>query len=212
MLDFIMGHFPDARGVSYKVELCGDRWELVRYCEKVEEGEAVGYIASYDVVDEVWTAFSGAAEAEGFHVVEHLLLRPPVKSDDACSFLPAQLPESCGCDDEHHCDCGDFKAADSVHIEVRDPYSFRISVVLPAWPTRFRDVNFAGWWKIPCGANRRRMFICVSAGSAMNRCFNSRNACATGKNSVLASIQCSLVQRLHNCPKAISRTKLRLTH
>jgi hypothetical protein len=62
---------------------------------------------------------------EGFHVVEHILLRPRQQGD---KFLPISKDES---------------SADSACCTaVYDPYSFWISVILPYWPTRFRDLNF----------------------------------------------------------------------
>ncbi len=56
---------------------------------------------------------------EGFHLIEHLLLRPRQKGDP--TFDP--------CTEDPEC-------------YERDPYSFRASVVLPAWPRRFRDPGF----------------------------------------------------------------------
>lgn len=60
-------------------------------------------------------------EGEGMHLIEHVLLRP---MSDAGALMPVCLPEGC-----HF--CGD-----------EDPYSFRVSVVLPYWPGRFRDLSF----------------------------------------------------------------------
>ncbi len=61
---------------------------------------------------------------EGLHVVEHILLRPRVENHDA--LLPVELEE----DTETPCPC------------TKDPYSFRISIYLPAWPVRFTDIDF----------------------------------------------------------------------
>ena len=60
-------------------------------------------------------------EGEGMHLVEHILLRPKSESGP---LMQVCLPEGC-----HF--CGD-----------EDPYSFRVSVVLPYWPGRFRDLSF----------------------------------------------------------------------
>lgn len=58
---------------------------------------------------------------EGFHLIEHILLRPTTDDDE---LLDVCLGEGCaGCGDE-------------------DPYSFRITVVLPYWPERFRELGF----------------------------------------------------------------------
>jgi hypothetical protein len=60
--------------------------------------------------------------AEGFHMVEHILLRPKVNADN---FLNVDLD------------------ADGNIIEgKKDPYSFRLSFVFPNWPLRFADVDF----------------------------------------------------------------------
>ena len=51
-------------------------------------------------------------DSEGFHIVEHILLRP----DGFARFAPTAATE--------------------------DFYSFRVSIVLPAWPARFRNEDF----------------------------------------------------------------------
>jgi hypothetical protein len=58
---------------------------------------------------------------EGFHLIEHILLRPFDNKDE--------LMEICldpGCNS-----CGD-----------EDPYSFRITVLLPYWPKKFRELRY----------------------------------------------------------------------
>lgn len=62
--------------------------------------------------------------AEGMYLIEHLLLRPDEAKDyniDTDLFLPV-------------CDCDD--------CEPLDPYSFRVSVVLPGWTERFSNMDF----------------------------------------------------------------------
>ncbi|NOZ26259.1 MAG: diguanylate cyclase [Nitrospirae bacterium] len=58
---------------------------------------------------------------EGFFVVEHILLRPKGPAD---GFLPVCV------------------GADCTDGEYADPYSFRISIILPAWTSRFSDTDF----------------------------------------------------------------------
>ncbi len=58
---------------------------------------------------------------EGMHLVEHLLLRPKATDD---RLLEVCLDKNC-------LTCGE-----------EDPYSFRVSVVLPYWPERFRSMEF----------------------------------------------------------------------
>jgi hypothetical protein len=68
------------------------------------------------------------ADAEGFHVVEHVLLRP-LGPDQRC--LPIALDPTCVGDDG--CEPGP---------ERYDPYSLRATIVLPSWPRRFRSREF----------------------------------------------------------------------
>lgn len=63
-------------------------------------------------------------EYGGFHLVEHILLRP---TKDMDPLLSVCLDPGC-----HH--CGD-----------EDPYSFRISVILPFWISRFKNMNFRNY-------------------------------------------------------------------
>ena len=83
----------------------------------------LGRTTASDVFDVVVEYFDGLSRAEGFHVVEHLLLRPLSAVDP---LLPVQLPNPEGPE------C----------VEVADPYSFRATVVLPSWPRRFADIQF----------------------------------------------------------------------
>ncbi|MAM29892.1 MAG: hypothetical protein CMC13_12795 [Flavobacteriaceae bacterium] len=62
---------------------------------------------------------------EGMYVIEHILLRPDVTKDIAStdSFLPICTDNCDGC-------------------EGIDPYSFRVSIVLPGWTERYSNVDF----------------------------------------------------------------------
>jgi hypothetical protein len=64
----------------------------------------------------------GICNKEGFYLVEHLLLRPEKEGDP---LLPV-------CLDSEKRQCPGF----------RDPYSFRISIIIPYWPKRFRQMEF----------------------------------------------------------------------
>ena len=75
--------------------------------------------ALIDRYDEILA--SELCDAEGMHLVEHVLLRPFAKGDTLMSVC---LNEECAF-------CGE-----------EDPYSFRVSVVLPYWPERFRNLHF----------------------------------------------------------------------
>ena len=62
-----------------------------------------------------------ACDTEGFHLIEHILLRPFTNQDE---LIDVCLDPSCEF-------CGE-----------EDPYSFRIHVILPYWTKRFRNLNF----------------------------------------------------------------------
>lgn len=64
--------------------------------------------------------------AEGMYLVEHLLLRP---RDNQFSLAPICIDKDCGT-------CGED-----------DPYSFRISLVLPYWPSHFNNMNFRAYFE-----------------------------------------------------------------
>lgn len=76
------------------------------------------------VLNEVIAYFFKYSLIEGFHVIEHILLRKRTINDP---FLPIQVHK-----DTEPCDCPD----------VTDPYSFRISVYLPSWSKRFKKIRF----------------------------------------------------------------------
>ncbi len=84
---------------------------------------------------------------EGMHIVDHLLLRPlPVLDlnipmpDDPPNPLP---------DNPVDMDYGFFPLCGSLNTDcdcpINDYYSFRISVVLPYWTQRFRNMDFRGF-------------------------------------------------------------------
>jgi hypothetical protein len=72
------------------------------------------------------------ADEETLHLIEHFLLRPyfippdmpPQTAEEVYRLMEVCLPENCGF-------CGE-----------EDPYSFRVSAVLPFWPERFKDFGF----------------------------------------------------------------------
>ncbi|GJL83485.1 MAG: hypothetical protein DHS20C01_31190 [marine bacterium B5-7] len=72
------------------------------------------------------------ANAEGFHLVEHLLLRPKNSGSVEGQEDVALLPLGSGCRD----------IEGKISPVKADPYSFRATVVVPYWPRRFRDIEF----------------------------------------------------------------------
>jgi hypothetical protein len=72
------------------------------------------------------TEFNKECDADGLHLIEHTLLRPRNKMYDR---LPVCLDANCDF-------CGE-----------QDPYSFKMSVVLPFWPEHFRSVAFRNYFE-----------------------------------------------------------------
>lgn len=109
---------------NYQLNETDGHWELVQHCN--DEDALIGKLSSDDeaIKNELLAFFQSLHATEGLHVIEHILLRKRT-TDDA--FLPVQLNEHAS-----DCDCP----------EVDDPYSFRISVILPSWAERFRNVRF----------------------------------------------------------------------
>ncbi|MUG97767.1 hypothetical protein F7734_37850 [Scytonema sp. UIC 10036] len=78
---------------------------------------------------------------EGFHVLEHILLRPKTKlpnltageiptiSDD---FLPILVTE----------EDAETQPDNPYRLARHDPYSFWVSIIIPYWPERFRNIPF----------------------------------------------------------------------
>jgi len=65
--------------------------------------------------------FQDFCDSEGMHLIEHILLRPRAPGE---ALMQVCLDGDCDF-------CGE-----------EDPYSFRVSVVLPYWPERFRNLHF----------------------------------------------------------------------
>ncbi len=74
------------------------------------------------LVQELIGLLSEECNTEGMHLVEHLLLRPYT---DQYPLMPVCIEEGCK----------------SCLGEI-DPYSFRMTLVLPAWPARFQNMDF----------------------------------------------------------------------
>lgn len=74
---------------------------------------------------------------EGLYAIEHILLRPRqtdgFQNHTGVSMLP--IPIKAG-------QVEDYEATAAPSSPLLDPYSFWISVILPAWPRRFQDRSF----------------------------------------------------------------------
>lgn len=80
---------------------------------------------------------------EGFHLVEHILLRPPSSTSTQASPKPkatTQIPESE--------DSSSQKTSSSPFESSADPYSLRVSVFFPNWPSRFSCEKFRRYVEI----------------------------------------------------------------
>src|SRR5690606_385150 len=112
LLDFALVHGAD----DANWRPMGGFHDLVRRCPG-KPPESIGATTGAAPLEAVVAAFRAVAEAEGCHVIEHVLLRKRQVDDP---FLPVQL------NPEGDCTC----------IDVCDPYSFRVTVLLPSWPAR----------------------------------------------------------------------------
>ena len=121
LLDFALSIGGNIRNYKLRDDISG--FDLFRRCDEQAEDEKIGSTTSPFVLPEVIGYFSAYFASEGFHVIEHILLRKRTKADP---FLSIQLNAP------GECDCP----------EVREPYSFRATVLLPSWPKRFRDLKF----------------------------------------------------------------------
>lgn len=90
-----------------------------------------------EAIERAWKLIN----AEGLHVVEHILLRPRCEGDCECrSFRDCDNKTGCSTftwQEESEDPCAENPVV--CFVPGTDPYSFIATVVLPAWPVRFRD-------------------------------------------------------------------------
>lgn len=120
-----------------KVEDPPGKWNVLLFDEN---GTAIAQSAGNFLKDSTAEAFivktikmfETKCDPEGMHLIEHLLLRPRFTPPVFVGMPPEEvyeLMQVCLADDCKF--CGE-----------EDPYSFRVSVLLPFWPARFRDMRF----------------------------------------------------------------------
>ncbi|MDB4582350.1 YegP family protein [Draconibacterium sp.] len=80
-----------------------------------------------DKSEELITTLEEHCNIEGFHLLEHILLRP---KDDTYDLMPVCVEQGCN-------SC----------LGLQDPYSFRMTLVLPAWIGRFTDMRFRHYFE-----------------------------------------------------------------
>jgi uncharacterized protein YegP (UPF0339 family) len=107
-------------------------WELTN--EGKDQIFATHYYSSLDERNQAIAALQARNNDEGFHLLEHILLRPRTKQPALISdnFLPILVTT----------DDAKTQAGEEPRLTWQDPYSFWVTVVLPYWPERFRDINF----------------------------------------------------------------------
>ncbi len=82
-----------------------------------------------------------AFEEEGMYMIEHILLRPDLYNSETVEKLSKEHPEVVpdASPEDFMTACLD---ADCVSCGPLDPYSFRITVILPGWMQRFGNLDF----------------------------------------------------------------------
>jgi len=117
-------------GQYYNITETGTNWNLY-----VTDGKGNNLAISNNLSDQQTantvltqfvTAFNNQCDAEGMHLIEHILLRPRTET---FALAPVCLNDNCDF-------CGE-----------QDPYSFRISVVLPYWPVHFQSMAFRTYFE-----------------------------------------------------------------
>jgi hypothetical protein len=105
---------------TWKVTIVSGDRTLTHNTAFDSEGDA--FAAARRVIDR-YDALLGSApcDTKGMHLIEHILLRPQAVDDPRMDICLGEGCEPCG--DE-------------------DPYSFRVSVVLPYWPEDFRNLDY----------------------------------------------------------------------
>lgn len=115
---------------NYAIEQSASNWHLI-----VKDDDGNHLAISNDFADEATAvnaknlfiaAFNKECNEEGLHLIEHILLRP---RNNQFAFAPVCLDPKCDF-------CGE-----------QDPYSFRMSVVLPYWPAHFRSLAFRNYFE-----------------------------------------------------------------
>ena len=115
-------HKRDRRG-RYYLNLLSEEGKVIARSQEYHEEEN-------DRLDEILHLIDHLRKMdEKLHVLEHLLLRPKVKGlDKTLPVTEATSPGESTCNGCNH-----------------SPYSFNISVVLPSWPKRFRNIDFRNY-------------------------------------------------------------------
>ncbi|MGB0949381.1 MAG: hypothetical protein ACPGU0_04670, partial [Marinirhabdus sp.] len=77
------------------------------------------------------------SQDEGMYMIEHILLRPDTHNTEQFNTEEAVLPDAPAA--QFMTPCLDSDCSSCLEV---DPYSFRVSIVLPGWTKRFGNVDF----------------------------------------------------------------------
>jgi hypothetical protein len=117
-------------GEYYNISQTDINWNLYVTDNKGNNLAISNNFISSDIANTVLAQFiiefSNECDAEGMHLIEHILLRP---RDGGFWLPPVCLDPNCDF-------CGE-----------QDPFSFRISVVLPYWPAHFQSMAFRSYFE-----------------------------------------------------------------
>ena len=133
-------------------------WELTNKAK--DQTLAIYYDKTSQEREDSIEALQAGINDEGFHLVEHILLRPrqsmmPANSDEESSSEATIEPSLTESDPQDMAPSPDepqllpisLQSSDCLEkpapcLASYDPYSFWVSIILPYWPVRFRDRNF----------------------------------------------------------------------
>ena len=117
-------------GQNYTIKQTGSNWNIYVADDGGNNLAASNNFASQQdantALTQFITEFNTECDADGLHLIEHLLLRP---RNNQFKFAPVCLDPNCDF-------CGE-----------QDPYSFKMSVVLPYWPVHFRSMAFRNYFE-----------------------------------------------------------------
>ncbi len=109
----------------FRLELIGSDGNVLARCRKRFETEKEAEVYRDGIIEHMRTKYF----KEGFHIFEHILFRPVDDVEITDGYVERGFVQECT--DREDCRC-----------PIKDYYSFRITVVLPAWSLRFRDMRF----------------------------------------------------------------------
>jgi hypothetical protein len=115
---------------NFEITQAGSEWQIVI---TDSGGNTIAASNNFPSVEAAQTAvdlfiaeLKITCDSEGLHLIEHILLRP---RSNQFALAPVCLDLDCDF-------CGE-----------QDPYSFRISIVLPYWTTHFRNLSFRNYFE-----------------------------------------------------------------